>query len=127
VPTLDQCHSQVVRALEKEGWAVEEKPFTLEIVKHHILHIYAGNAHKARLYPVLDDEHQTYAVIVIEDERNEGAVWVTLMARVIGAMVIIEEDASLNKPLVDALMVNGGVPCEKIILAYKGEKLPTEE
>ena len=45
------------------------------------------------------------------------------MARVVGDYVVIEED-STDKPLVDALMMNGDVQREKIILAYQGEALP---
>jgi hypothetical protein len=41
----------------------------------------------------------------------------------VGDYVVIEED-STDKPLVDALMVNGDVPREKIVLAYRGEVLP---
>jgi XisH protein len=29
MPKLDQCHEQVVRALQKDGWAVDNKPFKL--------------------------------------------------------------------------------------------------
>jgi len=31
VPALDRCHLQVVRALEKVGWRVSKKPFTLDL------------------------------------------------------------------------------------------------
>jgi hypothetical protein len=40
--------------------------------------------------------------------------------------VVIDEDTSVDKPLYEALMTNGGVPREKIILAYRGETLPEE-
>jgi hypothetical protein len=31
MPALDICHDQVVHALEKAGWSVEPKPFTISI------------------------------------------------------------------------------------------------
>jgi hypothetical protein len=45
------------------------------------------------------------------------------MAKVVDDKVIILEDTT-DKPLYEALMVNGGIPRERIILAYKGETLP---
>jgi hypothetical protein len=30
MPALDQCHPQVVRALENDGWQVESSPYKLE-------------------------------------------------------------------------------------------------
>jgi hypothetical protein len=91
---------------------------------------YAADAFNARLYAVLDDEHQTYAVIIVPEDPKlkpeRRNTWIVVFARVVNDYVIIEEDSSLDKPLVDALMINGGVPREKIVLAYKGEKLPDQ-
>jgi hypothetical protein len=39
VPKLDECHHQVVHALEKAGWVVAPRPYTLYIDKTHRLHI----------------------------------------------------------------------------------------
>lgn len=36
MPALDDCHPQVVRALEKEGWHVEARPFQMKIQKRRI-------------------------------------------------------------------------------------------
>ena len=79
---------------------------------------YAGNGHQARLFPVLDDANQTYAVIIIEDDPSTRPAWVVVMARVVEDQVIIEEDTSIDKPLVEALVVNGGIPREQIVVAY---------
>jgi hypothetical protein len=49
------------------------------------------------------------------------------MAQVIDDTIVVLEDTSVDKPLVDALMSNGGVPRDKIILAYKGEKRPESD
>jgi XisI protein len=93
-----------------------------EITRQEVVR-YAGNAHQARLFPILDDTSQTYAVVIIEDDPAARPAWVVVMARVVGDKILIEEDASLDKPLVDALVVNGGIPREQIVLAYAGETL----
>jgi hypothetical protein len=49
--------------------------------------------------------------------------WVLVMARVVGDTVMIEEDANVEKHLAEALMMNGGIPREKIIQAYQGERV----
>lgn len=107
--------------------AIKEQ-ISLAAITHREVDLYAGDASSAKLYPLLDDENQTYAVIVVPEDPKlkpeKMHTWVAFFARVVGDYVIIEEDTALDKPLVDALMINGGVPREKIILAYKGEKLP---
>jgi hypothetical protein len=40
--------------------------------------------------------------------------------------VIIEEDTTLDKHLVDTLIHNGGIPRDRIILAYKGESVSND-
>ena len=32
MPALDQCHHQIVRALEKAGWNVDDNPFVIPII-----------------------------------------------------------------------------------------------
>jgi hypothetical protein len=39
MPRLDECHDQVVHALEKAGWSVDPNPFTVIVSKGHVLHI----------------------------------------------------------------------------------------
>jgi hypothetical protein len=39
MPALDQCHEQVVRALEKEGWRVGKKPHAITVPDRHPLYI----------------------------------------------------------------------------------------
>lgn len=102
--------------------AVKEQ-LTLADVTRQEVEKYAVASDDSRLYPILDDKHKTYAVNVIPFHEQHRPAWVGIMARVVGDYVVIEEDRT-DKPLVDALMINGGVPRDKIILAYKGEKLP---
>lgn len=77
------------------------------------------------LFPLLDDERQTYAVNAVDyPTRDEGAM-VVVMARIVGDKVVIEEDAT-DKKLVDALLQRG-IPREQIVLAYAGEPIPDAE
>jgi hypothetical protein len=75
-------------------------------------------------YPVLDDTNKTYAVIIVPGNAENRPSWAFVLARVVDDYIVIEEDGPPDKPLAEALMVNGGVPREKIILAYKGEMMP---
>lgn len=85
---------------------------------------YAGNTHEATLYPVFDEAHQIDMVICVPEKEAERPSWVLVMAQVIEDYVVILEETAIDKPLVDALVKNGGIPREKIIRAYAGEKLP---
>lgn len=87
--------------------------------------LYSGNGTGGKSYAVFDDEHQTYLVVAVPDQWKDRPAWVVVMARVVGDIVIIDEDTT-DKPLVDALMINGGIPREQIILAYAGETLPEQ-
>jgi hypothetical protein len=105
--------------------ALKEQLSLAELARREVKR-YAADSDDVHLYTVLDDEHQTYAVNVVPiQEADRHHAWVAVMARVVGNHIVIEEDRT-DKPLVDALMINGGVPRERIILAYKGEKLPDQ-
>ncbi|KAB2854632.1 MAG: XisI protein [Anaerolineae bacterium] len=81
---------------------------------------YVGFSPQAELYPILDDEHQTYAVAIIPHWPRQYPPDIVVMARVVEDKVIIEVETT-DKPLIDALMINGGIPREQIVLAYAGE------
>lgn len=95
----------------------------IEIIRREVKR-YAGYSPIAKLYPILDDTSQTYAVIIIEDDPAARPAYVVVMARLVGDKVVIDEDSTFDKPLYEALMVNGGIPREQIILAYAGEQEP---
>ena len=85
---------------------------------------YSGHMPDALMYPILDDNHQRYGVAIIPEDERERPAYLGVLARIVDDFVVIDEDGSVDKPLYQALMVNGGVPREQIILAYKGEALP---
>src|SRR5687768_15239570 len=67
-----------------------------------------------RLVSVLDDSQERYTLLIIVDEKCvDNPVRTVMLAEVIGDYVIIQTDRT-DKPLVDALMVNGGIPRDKI-------------
>ncbi len=99
-----------------------------EIVRAEV-HWYASNGEglNVRLFPIFDDEHHNYAVIIVDHpapKSYEGTAEVVVMARIFGNKVIIEADYT-DKPLYKRLMERHDVPRDRIILAYVGE--PTEE
>ena len=85
---------------------------------------YVGHTENATMYALLDDKNRRYGVVLVPEDETERPSYLVALARVIGNYVVIDEDGALDKPLHEALMVNGGVPREQIILAYKGETIP---
>ena len=95
----------------------------LETITRREVDMYAGNSFKSNSYFVADDTQKMYVVINVPDLPRPWLPRVVIMAQVVDDKVIIIED-NTDKPLFEALMVNGGVPREKIILAYAGEAVP---
>lgn len=94
-----------------------------EIVKRTVFW-YAAGGTNVKSFPLVNEEQHVYAVNVIDWPERRRSAGVVVIARVEGDKVIIEEDMT-DHPLVDALVENG-VPREQIILAYVGERLPSE-
>ncbi|MBK9124901.1 MAG: XisI protein [Chloroflexi bacterium] len=82
----------------------------------------SGRGGNVRLLPVYDDERRTYAVTAVDHPRVRWPAGVVVLARVVGDVVVIEDDQT-DRPLVDALLQRG-VPREKIVLVYAGEPAP---
>jgi len=96
----------------------------LEAITRREVDMYAGNSFTSKTYFIADDLQKLYAVVSVPNHPRPWPSRVSVMAQVVNDKVIIIEDIT-DKPLVDALMVNGGVPREKIILAYAGEEVPS--
>jgi|GEM_PF-2561151 len=84
---------------------------------------YVGNGIRAnsRLFLMLDDHHQLYAVNAVDEPRTDAAATVVLMARIVGETIIIEEDQTATK-LAYVLMMRG-IPPEQIKINYYDEDL----
>ncbi|MDZ4766262.1 MAG: element excision factor XisI family protein [Chloroflexota bacterium] len=95
----------------------------VQIVKEEVRK-YAANGRGAglRLFALLDDERRTYAVNAADHPVRKDVVGVMVMARIVGDVVVIEEDTT-DKPLIDALLQRG-IARDRIVLAYVGEPIP---
>lgn len=85
---------------------------------------YAGYSDDSKAYLLRDDEQRTYGVNIIKNEPGPQHGLVMIQARVLGDYVVIDQDMLWDKNLWVALE-QAGVPREQIILAYKGEQVPT--
>jgi hypothetical protein len=94
----------------------------LEVATRAEVAKYAAFSFNAKLYAVLDDEQKLYTVVTVPHLPRPFPARVVVMAQVVDDKVIVIEDVT-DKPLVEALMVNGGIPREQIVLAYQGEPL----
>ncbi len=97
----------------------------VEITRREV-EMYAGYSPTANLYPVLDDQNLTYAVVIVPNWPKPFSSEIVVLARIVDDLIVIEEDTT-DKPLLDALMVNGDIPREQIVLAYIGETIPHVE
>lgn len=86
---------------------------------------YAGSGTHTKLYAISDDAAQIYTVNVIDNSPQRRPARVVVMARIVDDRIIIEADTT-DRPLVRRL-VEAGIPREKILLAYTGERLPEQE
>lgn len=105
--------------------APSEQLSLLQIVRYEVAR-YEAISDLDTIYAILDDENQKYAVVIVPGKQEERPAWAFVLARVIGDIVVIDEDGPMDKPLHQALMKNAGIPREKIVLAYKGEPIPTQ-
>ena len=99
-----------------------DKITTLDDVVQNEVDMYAGHGTGGKLYSVNDHQRQIYSVIVIPDDPKDRPAWVLVMAHIVDNHIVVDEDRT-DKPLVEALMINGGIPREQIVLAYAGETL----
>ncbi|MCL4256443.1 MAG: XisI protein [Anaerolineae bacterium] len=100
---------------------------TLTQILKESVRAYAGNGRGANilLFPILDDDHQIYAVTAVDYPTRDDVALVMVLARVVGDVIVIEEDTT-DKKLVDALLQRG-ISRQQIVLAYLGEPLPDAE
>lgn len=84
---------------------------------------YVGHSDESNLYFLTDDKQLAYAVVDVPNNPRTYPTEIVVMARVVGDYIVIDEDTT-DKPLVEALIVNAGLPREKIVLAYQGESIP---
>jgi hypothetical protein len=101
---------------------------TLEtIVQREVIEYSNRWGEKISIYYISNETKKVYSAMVIPEVGNKMMKIPNFMvlARIVGDYVLIEAD-NTDKPLVDALVYNGGIPREKIILRYAGETLPED-
>jgi hypothetical protein len=81
---------------------------------------YAAYSFTSESYTLLDEGQKRYAVVDVPNLPRPYSSQIVVMAQVMGEKVIIIEDIT-DKPLYEALMVNGKVPRQQIVLVYAGE------
>jgi XisI protein len=80
---------------------------------------YARKGLNSQSHLTHNDDDTVFSVVTVTQKNTS---FVSLLVRVAGETVIIEQDRN-DKPLVDAL-VQAGIPRSQIILAYAGEPVP---
>jgi len=68
MPALDQCHNQIVRALQKDGWSVSNKPYVLYIASQRRVYI------DIFAYRQIDNNSQRLIIVEAKcfmDDRSE--------------------------------------------------------
>ncbi|MBA3868997.1 MAG: XisI protein [Anaerolineae bacterium] len=101
-----------------------QEQLSLAEISHREVERYVGYSDQSTMYFLSDDDHQVYTVIDIPHIPRSYSTEIVVMARVVGDYIVIDEDTT-DKLLVEALIINAGLPREKIILAYQGELIPT--
>jgi XisI protein len=86
---------------------------------------YTGKGLNSSSYLTCDANGDLFATISIGNLQHQHIANSGLIVRLIGEFIVIEQDMN-DKILLDALL-QAGVPREKIVLAYAGEKLPEAE
>jgi hypothetical protein len=86
---------------------------------------YTGVGFNGISYLTTNETEDVFAVVSVARFRGEHIANSSLIVRLIGDKIVIEQDMN-NKMLVDALL-QAGVPSEQIVLAYAGETLPEAE
>jgi hypothetical protein len=85
---------------------------------------YTGPGANLHGFLMSDEQHQIYAVNIIDHPVRRYKPSMILLARIVGDKVIIETD-NTDKPLVEAL-IEQGLARQQIILAYAGESSDPE-
>ncbi len=103
-----------------------DRPVGLSAIVQREVEDYArGGDWEATTYPVSDPGRLHYAVLIFPDYPRKYRAAIIVAARVVDDFVVIDEDAT-DRPLWKDL-VRAGIPREKLILIYAGEKLPAKE
>jgi len=96
----------------------------LETILSDMVAKYDGKSDDFNVHLIFDPERHIYAVNAVRAVPTKERGFILLQARVVGEYIAIDADALWDKNLWMALE-KAGVPREQIVLAYKGEPVPT--
>ncbi|MCU0481844.1 MAG: XisI protein [Anaerolineae bacterium] len=103
----------------------------LQILKDEMNWYHQAHGYKNTSHFFYDEVAQKYLIVVVPDHDyppallSRGRVNVMMMAHIDGEYIVVDAD-NTDKPLYEGLM-HAGIPREKIILAYAGERVPTSQ
>lgn len=96
---------------------------TLADILKEVVATYYARGLRSTSYFVVDPQQHVYVVLDVPDpDRQHELTAAVVMARIVGERVVIDADLT-DRPLIDAL-VAAGIPRERIVAAYLGERLP---
>ena len=95
---------------------------TLKYTVHNVVAGYAGKVLNGYSYLTQNEDGSVYTVVDVAQVKGKHISGVSLVVRIVADKVIVERDQN-DKVIVDAL-VQAGIKCEDIILAYAGESVP---
>jgi hypothetical protein len=99
----------------------------LDVLKNE-LNWYANTiGYQSTAYLFCDEDKQKYVVVTVDDydSPNTNKVEIMMMVHIDSEYIVVDAD-NTDKPLYKGLM-HAGIPREKIILAYAGERVPTTQ
>ncbi|MBC7870485.1 MAG: XisI protein [Chitinophagaceae bacterium] len=96
----------------------------LETILREVVANFDGKSDDFNVFLIFDLLRHTYAVNAVRSVPSKERGFILMQARVVDDHIVIDADALWDKNLWQAL-VKAGVPREQIILAYKGEQVPT--
>jgi len=96
---------------------------TLRKILREELEAYTGKGLNDHAYLTVNEVEDVYAVVVFATVREKAVAGTVLLARLVGEQIVIDID-NHDKMLVDALTARG-IPNDQIVLAYRGDPLPS--
>ncbi|MBZ0288879.1 MAG: XisI protein [Anaerolineae bacterium] len=103
---------------------VRLKEAELDSILREVVAKFDGRSDDFNVHLIFDPQHHIYAINAIRPTPTKERGFILMQARVVEDHIVIDADALWDKNLWQALE-KAGVPREQIILAYKGEKLPS--
>lgn len=97
---------------------------TLRKIVYDVIGGYAGEGLNSVSHLTQDHDGTVFTVTDFARIDGKHVAGISLVVRLIGALVVVERDQN-DKLVLDALL-QAGIPREQIILAYAGETIPEE-